>query len=369
MVDKVGLAIIGSAGGIARQHLKGISELDSTELVGVCDVNTEVAQQQAQELGVKYFPTLEDVLGDPDVDGVTIATPHVFHPTIAIEAVQAGKHVLTAKPMAVTPSDAEAMTSAARAAGVKLGVNFPNRFKPAFRKMRSMIDEGAVGDIYRTVLVESLFRSQYYFDSTDWRGKWDKEGGGVLFNQCPHGLDVFQWLGGLPRVVHGIVRTQRHAIEVEDVGSAFVEYDGGALGTVYCSTVQAPIVFQLELWGERGGLVLRDNELTFHKLDLEVSLRAFSDSERSSAFASPQSHAEPIELEQGGDTHQEGIDDFARAILDDREPAVPGEEGIKQVELSTAMVLSSCRGRPVEIPVDRQAYDELLEELRARHSL
>ena len=90
MVDKVGLAIIGSAGGIARQHLKGIGELDSTELVGVCDVNTEVAQQQAQELGVRYYPTLEDVLRDPDVDGVTIATPHVFHPTIAIEAVQGG---------------------------------------------------------------------------------------------------------------------------------------------------------------------------------------------------------------------------------------------------------------------------------------
>ncbi len=190
-----------------------------------------------------------------------------------------------------------------------------------------------------------------------------------MFNQCPHGLEVFQWLGGLPKVVHGIVRTQRHSIEAEDVGSAFVEYDGGALGTVFCSTVQAPIEFQLELWGERGGLVLRDNDLTYHKLDIDVSLRAFSDSERSAAFATPESHVEPIELEEGGDTHQAGIDDFARAILDDREPAVPGEEGIKQVELSTAMVLSSCRGKPAEIPVDRQEYDELLEELKARHSL
>lgn len=366
-MDTVGLAIVGSAGNIGRTHTGGILETKSATLVGVHDVDTDVGRAQAEEHGVRFYQTLEDVLVDPDVDAVTIGTPHPVHHTIAMAAFQAGKHVLTEKPIASSLSQADEMVAEARKAGVTLGVVFQHRLRPQVNRMHELIEAGALGRLYRTMLVQAAFRPQYYYETGAWRGTWGMEGGGVLLNQSVHFIDLLQWLGGMPRVVHGLAGTLAHEIEVEDSASAMLEYDDGAQGMVHCDTVQFPSQEQVEIWGERGGLVLRNDELTHHRL--EESIPEFSRREWTNPMGKPVSHEEPTGVEPRAGRHQDAIEDFVQALIDGREPAVPGEEGIKSLELIAAIYLSSCRGRPVRLPVDRSEYDELLEELTARRQL
>jgi predicted dehydrogenase len=366
-MDTVGLAIVGSSGVIGQSHTREILQMESAKLIGVHDIDTEAAKAQAQEHGVRFYQTMEDILLDEDVDAITIGIPHPLHRTVALQAFQAGKHVLTEKPITSSLTEADDMVAAARKAGVTLGVVFQHRFRPEIARMHELIEAGTLGGLYRTILVQAAFRSQFYYDSGGWRGTWGKEGGGVLINQSVHYLDLFQWLGGMPSVVHGLAGTLAHDIEVEDSASAVLEYENGAQGLIHCDTVQFPSQEQLELWGERGGVVLRNNELTHHRL--EESIPEFNKRERTVAFGKPVSHEEPTGIEPRSSNHQDAIEDFAQALIEGREPAVPGEEGIKSLELIAAIILSSCRGQSVRLPVDRSAYDELLEELTAARKL
>ena len=207
---QIGLAIIGSTGIIGRVHIDAMRGLESCRLVGINARRQEPLKQQADELGTRLFPTLDDVLGDDEVDAIVIATPHPSHLEITTRAAAAVKHVLAEKPLGVTPSEAEAQITACRDAGVKLGVLFNNRFRPEAAKMRQLLDDGAIGEIYRSEMSSAMLRSQDYYDRLDWRGRWDAEGGGALLNQGIHGIDMYQWLAGLPETVFGMVSTLKH---------------------------------------------------------------------------------------------------------------------------------------------------------------
>ena len=366
-MDKVGLGVVGPSGVIGRQHVEEIAASAIARLVAIYDVNTEAAERQAAELGARSYPTLDDLLGDPAVDAITIATPHPLHHAIAMQAFRAGKHVLSEKPIAATPSEADQMVQAARDAGLKLGVVFQNRFRPEAIRVRQMVQDGTLGELYRTSMLYAGFRSQEYYDSAPWRGTWSGEGGGALFNQGIHLLDLFQWLGGMPTLVHGQAGTLMHDIEVEDSASALLEYENGAHGMVHCNTVQAPSQTRTELWGEKGGIVIADGRVRFFKLD--VGLREFSAQEQGDASATPGVSEEPLGMDVTKANHADSIEDFARSIIDDREPAATGQEGVKSLELAAAIIYSSCKGRPVTLPLDRAAYDELLGELKQRHRL
>lgn len=366
-MDSIGLAIIGSTGVIGRVHIDAITQLSNCRLAGVFARRQEPLRDQAAELGVRAYASLEEAIGDSEVDAIIIATPHPSHKQITLQAVEAGKHVLVEKPMAVTPSEAEAMASAARQSNVTLGVLFNNRFRPEALKMRQLIDDGAIGKIYRTSMVSTMLRSQDYYDRLDWRGRWDSEGGGALINQGIHSIDMFQWLGGMPEAVLGATRTLKHDIEVEDYASALLEYEGGVLGTLHCDTVQAPGQNRIELWGERGGLVLDNWQLTLHQL--ETPVQEFIDTDKTIAFTAPKSEAQSFSFEPVASTHAPAIEDFAQALLDGRDPAIPGEEGIKSQELVAAITLSGCRRERVQLPIDRQEYDALIDELRGRRKL
>ena len=204
-LGQLGLAVIGSTGVIGRVHIDAINQLESCRLVGVYARRQEPCRQQANELGVKHYPALEDVLVDSEVDAIVIATPHPSHLAITLQAMEAGKHVLVEKPMAVTPSESDQMVNAAQRSGVALGVLFNVRFRPEAQKMRSLIDEGAVGKVYRTAMSSAMLRTQDYYDRLEWRGTWNDEGGGTLLNQGIHGIDMFQWLAGMPTSVYGAV--------------------------------------------------------------------------------------------------------------------------------------------------------------------
>ena len=188
-MDQVGIGIVGSSGVIGRRHSAEVSALANTRLVAIHDLNAEAAAEQAAEMGVRFHADLDDLLGDPDIEAVTIATPHPHHLPVALEAFAAGKHVLTEKPITATPSEADQMVSAAAEAGVKLGVVYQNRFRPELKRIREMVEGGELGEIYRTVLDAASYRSQAYYDSGGWRGTWQGEGGGVLLNQGIHYID------------------------------------------------------------------------------------------------------------------------------------------------------------------------------------
>ena len=366
-MNTVGLAIIGSTGVIGRVHIDAIAQLDSCHLVGVNARTQPPLRQQAAELGVTAFPTLEDALSDPDVDAIVIATPHRSHAEITENAARAGKHILVEKPMSVTPSEADLMIQVCRDADVKLGVLFNNRFRPEALKMRELVEQGAIGEIYRVSMASAMIRSQDYYDRLDWRGKWQAEGGGALLNQGIHAIDLMQWVGGLPTSVMGLVSTRRHDIEVEDFATAAMTYEGGGHGTLHCTTSQAPNNQRLELWGNDGAIIMDDWSVTLHRLQTNVD--DFIQHDKSPTYDSPGSTAETFTFEPISGTHAPAIDDFARAIIEDRAPAITGEDGLRSQEIVAAVTLSGCRNKRVDIPVDRAEYDALLSELVAARRL
>ena len=366
-MSSIGLAIIGSTGIIGRVHIDAISQLDNCRLVGVNARRQGALTQQAHQLGVTAYSTLKDTLSAPEVDAVVIATPHPSHREITLRAAAAGKHVLVEKPMSVTPSEADDMVAACRDAGVKLGVLYNNRFRPEALKMRELIDSGTIGRIYRVNMSSAMIRSQDYYNRLDWRGTWADEGGGALINQGIHAIDMMQWLGGMPESVFGMLSTLRHDVEVEDFATAVMSFEGGGQGSFHCNTSQAPNHQRLELWGERGAIVMDDWHVTLHRL--ETPVQQFIDQDKSPTYDSPGHRSETFEFDPVGSTHIPAIDDFASAILEDREPFVTGESARDSQELVAAVTLSGCTNQPVSIPIDRRAYDELLAQLRISRRL
>ena len=361
-MHQVGLAIIGSTGAIGRVHVDAVNRLDSCWLVGVNARRQGPCRQQAAEWGVKHYASTDEIFADSEVDAVVIATPHPSHKEIGIRAINAGKHLLIEKPLAVSPSEADDVIHAARRSGVKVGVLFNQRFKPEVQKMKKLIKGGWIGEVYRASMTSAMLRTQDYYDRLDWRGTWIGEGGGALLNQGIHAIDMFQWIVGMPESVYGLLHTLKHDIQVEDYASALLEYETGIVGTIHCNTIQAPNMHRIEIYGTGGVLVMDDWKLTSHRL--ETPLQEFIDTDKSTAFNVPNSDRRMFEFESVTNTHVLAFDDFARALLEDKEPAINGEEGARSQELVAAIVLSACRGRKVTLPVHRKEYDILLKELR-----
>ena len=366
-MDKVGLAIVGSTGAIGNTHIEGINNICSGKLVGISARRQGPLKEQAADLGVRAYFTLDELLSAPEIDAIIVATPHPSHLDITLKAIQAGKHVLVEKPIAVTPSEADQMVEAARTAKVTLGVLFNNRFRPEAQKMRELLDQGAIGEVYRASMVSGMFRTQDYYDRLDWRGTWNYEGGGALINQGIHAIDMYQWLAGMPESVYGVLRTLKHSIEVEDYATAVLEYEGGMTSTLSCDTVQAPNKQRIELYGEFGALIMEDWNITLHSL--ETPLQEFMDNDKTVQFVSPDHTSERFVIERISNTHGPAIEDFCKAIIEERDPLINGVEGSKAQELVAAITLSGCTGDKVSLPVDRKIYDDLISGLKGAQKL
>lgn len=360
-MDKVRFGVIGT-GGMGSGHCRWMHTIDEAVLTAVCDTEPAAVAAMAEQHSVPSFATSVELLDSGLVDAVVIATPHYFHPTIAIEAFERGIHVLSEKPIAVTVSAADAMIAAARAADLKFGVMFQLRSLGRMQAARRIIQEGLLGEIYRTSMVVGWYRSQAYYDSGGWRATWTGEGGGVLINQAPHFLDLFQWLGGMPTRVTGATRTRLHDIEVEDEAFATVEYANGAHGYLYASTTEAPSHELFEICGDRGKLMLQGETLRFWSIDEPIREHSRG---AATMWGGPKAEETAVEIPEGGGRHMDITGNFCRAILNGEPLIAPGEEGIRAVELINGIILSSNTGAPVDLPVDRAAYDSLLESLKS----
>ncbi|KKL20192.1 hypothetical protein LCGC14_2457910 [marine sediment metagenome] len=256
---KVRFGIIG-CGSMGRGHAGQITGAKAKDfcLAAVSDIVGERAEKLGDAHSVPWFTDNVKLMESGLVDAVIIATPHYAHPPLTIQAARRKLHVLCEKPIASSIGPARAMVAECKKRRVAMGVMFQQRNRPEMRKMKTMVARGDVGEVYRVeMLCSSWYRTQSYYNSGTWRGTWDGEGGGVLINQAPHSLDLFTWIGGMPKRVVATICTRHHKIEVENTANAIMDYGNGRTGYLYATTACAPGVEQMTVCGDRGTLGAR----------------------------------------------------------------------------------------------------------------
>jgi predicted dehydrogenase len=359
-MDKIRYSVIGT-GGMGSAHLQSLSDIEEAEITAICDMDLDVCKEKSETFDVPGFLDYKELLKSDLVDAVTIATPHYFHSPIAVDAMEGGLHVLSEKPLAVTVAAADAMVEAAKASGVTFAVMYQRRSEPMMQAVHGVISAGGLGTMYRTAWVEPNFRTQAYYDSATWRGTWNGEGGGVLLNQAPHGIDLFTWFGGLPSKVTATTRTWRHRISVEDEASALLEYPDGGIGYYFTSTNEAPAPNFFEFSGESGKL--RVDSFGLHCWSLEKTMQDYSD-DAEDMWGSPTVSDVDVEITERESGHTAILRNMTANILHGEPLISPGVDGLAAVEFINAVILSGGTGETVTTPVDRDAYESFMNEKR-----
>ncbi|MDR7237665.1 Gfo/Idh/MocA family protein [Neobacillus drentensis] len=360
---KVGVIGIGNMGSSHVQMLdKG--QIKGATLTAICSSNASRIKwvKNNTQGNVQIFRDVDTFFNESGIDAVLIATPHYSHPELAKKAFAKGIHVLIEKPAGVFTKDVLEMNEAAKLSGKVFGIMYNQRANPLFQKLRDLIQSGELGEIKRTNwIVTDVYRSQSYYDSSKWRATWKGEGGGVLLNQALHHLDIWQWTTGfLPKSIRATCSIGKyHDIEVEDDVTAFVEYENGATGVFITSTGEAPGTDRYEIVGDRGKLVVENDELTFYRLT--QSERDFN-ATYTGGFGVPEWKKIVIPVKSENANHSMIIQNWIDSIVTGSQLLAPGTEGINALEISNAIYLSSWLNETVELPINPDLYYEKLQE-------
>lgn len=364
-MDKVRLGIIG-IGNMGSGHLKNILEgkVPEMEVTAVADRQESRRTWAKENLpeAVVIFEEGKDLIAAGVCDGVLIAVPHYQHPELTIDAMNQGLHVMCEKPAGVYTKQVREMNEAAQKCDRVFGMMFNQRTNCIYRKMHELVTSGELGAIKRVNwIVTDWYRTQSYYDSGSWRATWDGEGGGVLLNQCPHNMDLIQWICGMPSKVQAFCHNGKwHDIEVEDDVTAYLEYPNGATGVFVTTTADAPGTNRFEITLEMGKLVCENGKLMLHKLS--ENERTFCKTAKG-GFDTPECTVTEVETDGENEQHVGVLKAFAGRILHGTPLVAEGLEGINGLTLSNAMHLSSWLKREVEIPFDEDLF---LEELNKR---
>lgn len=308
----------------------------------------------------QVYSSSSSLIENADVDAIIVATPHFSHAEITIKALNKGIHVISEKPAGVYTNQVKEMIDTAKGSTALLTVMFNQRTNPVYKKMREIIMDGGIGDIIRVNwTITDWFRTQNYYDSGDWRGTWSGEGGGVLYNQCPHQLDLLSWIVGKnPKRVRAFCHFGKwHDIEVEDDVTAYLEYENGATGVFITTTGEFPGVNRLEISGTKGRLTVDESKLTYVKCsDTRDYLAA------GSGFGCPTYEEEEIEISEENPLHAGVCRNFTNAILGIEPLLTTADEALNSVELMNAMHLSSWTDETITLPIDGDKYYEELKK-------
>jgi UDP-N-acetyl-2-amino-2-deoxyglucuronate dehydrogenase len=334
--------IIG-CGVISRTHADEIGKIKGATLVAVADVAEDCARNMAEAYGVDYYTDYLELLKRDDIDIVNILTPSGLRTEIAMAAAQHGKHIIAEKPIDVTYEKATKMIEACKEAEVKLAVISQHRFDTSTVEVKHLIEKGKFGKLVLGECAVNWYRTQGYYDSGAWRGTWAMDGGGALMNQSIHTIDLLQYLVGPVESVFAHTSTLAHErIEVEDVAVATVKFKSGALGTIVGTTCAYPgLSSRLEVFGTAGSAVIEHDKLTHLYLK--------SDEPSSNLAAKNLETPDPTTV--FGYAHGLQIEDMMKAIREDREPLVNGEEGLKPLEIILAIYESARTGKEVTLPL------------------
>ncbi len=340
--EKIGWGIIG-CGVIAPIHADAVQANEQAELVQVYDIVEERANKLAEDYDCSYVTNLEELLANDDIQAVSICTPSGMHSEYAIAAAQAGKHILCEKPLDITLEKIDAMIEAAEAYDVKLAGVFQYRTYPIPQKVREAVRNGKLGKLVLGDCYQKLFRSHEYYGSGEWRATWELDGGGALMNQGIHGIDLLLWIMGNVARVSAYCRRLVRNIEVEDTSVANLEFANGALGTLVTTTSVTPGEnIRTEIHGDKGSIKLQGNDIVQWAIEGEEEVTGESTDEGTAS--------DPTAVTAAG--HTEHVRDLCEAIINDREPTIPGHEARKSVELIKAIYLSSrLGGNTVELPL------------------
>ena len=349
-------------------HAKNFREekIDNGVLSAVCDINPKKLDAFKERFGdsIKSFTKAEDMFKSGECDCVILCTPHYSHPELAISALDHDLNCIVEKPAGVYTLQVKEMLKRAESSDKVLGIMFNQRTNPAFKAMKKMIADGKIGDIKRTNwIITDWYRTQYYYDTGAWRATWAGEGGGVLYNQAPHQLDLFQWIIGMqPSKVHAFCHYGKwHDIEVEDDVTCYVEYPNGATGVFITTTADAPGTNRFEVTGTLGTLIFENNKLFYKQLLKDERVHC---KEATKGFETPEV-LPTVEIELDGENPQHiGIvNNIANAILGLEEVYAPATDGLAGVQLANAMHLSSWLGESVSLPINDELF---FEELKKR---
>lgn len=363
-MENVRIGIIG-IGGMGSSHAIHLvkSEVPGGKLAAVCDTRPERLKWAEENLGtyIKQYDNVDVMLNDDCIDAVIIATHHYNHPVLAIKAFSKGLHVLIEKPAGVYAKKVCEMNEAAVKSGKVFSIMYNQRTNPIYRKLYDLIQSGEIGELKRIIwIATNWYRSQSYYNSGGWRATWAGEGGGVLLNQCPHNLDIWQWTCGMPKRVRAFMSFGKyHDIEVEDDVTAYVEYPNGATGVFVTSTADTPGTNRFEIMGDKGKIVIEDGKLNFWRLCIPE--RKFN-REYKGGFGEPECWKCDIPI-HGNETAHVGImTDWISAIQKGTNLLSPGIEGINGLQISNAMHLSAWTDSWADIPLNEDLFYEKLQE-------
>ena len=347
-----GFGIIG-CGMISDFHARAIADTPAARLVAGFDLNQASATAFGERQGVDAFDNLKQFLQHPQLDVVTICTPSGAHLEPAIAGANAGKHVIVEKPLEITLRRCDRIISACQENGVTLSTIFPSRFHRSSQLLKKAIDQGRFGRLSLGDAYVKWFRTQEYYDSGKWRGTWALDGGGALMNQAIHSIDLLTWLMGPVVEISATTATVAHQrIEVEDVATATLRFENGALGVIEATTAVWPGAFKkIEIHGSEGSATIEEESITdwqfFRKRAADRKLLEEMKNRNQTGGGA----ADPSAIGHAGHTAQ--FKDVLKAIRKNRSPSICGHEGRRSVEIILAIYQAAKTGKRVSLPLKR----------------
>ncbi len=363
MANKVRLGIIG-LGNMGSGHLRNYEKgaMPEIEVTALCDIDeTRFAPALEKAPDAKCFDNATDLINSGLVDAILICTPHYFHPPMAIEGLNAGLHVMSEKPAGVYTKQVRELNEVAAKSDKTFAIMFNQRTNCVYRKVRELVQGGEYGEIRRVNwIITSWFRTQAYYQSGGWRATWEGEGGGVMLNQCPHQLDLWQWICGMPAKVRAVCHEGKwHDIEVEDDVSIYVEYPNGATGTFITTTGDCPGTNRLEITLDKAKIIVEDDAIRMFVLNGSTTDGIYNSGD---GFAKLEGKWVDVETDGLNEQHTGVMNAFAAHILRGEDLVAGGEEGINGLTISNAAFLSSWLDKEIVLPMDEDLFYAKLQE-------
>lgn len=361
---RIGIIGVGTVGMLHAENIYG-GRVAGMRLCALCDEDEARAEFIHQKFpDVPVFRDYREMAVMGCCDAVIVSTPHYSHAIIATEALRAGLHVMVEKPIGVYAGQTDALVRAANESGKVFGIMFRQRTAPCYLEARRIIRDGEIGALRRlTWIITDIYRSQEYYDSAKWRATWRGEGGGVLINQAPHNLDIWQWLFGMPdrlRATCGVAKY--HTIEVEDEAVIYAEYKSGATAIFQISTGERPGTDRLEIAGDLGKMVIEDGMLKLWRLRDQGGSHA--DGVIGASGDGSDFEYTELTFSNVRDSRCEMLENFADAVMNGAPLIAPGVEGVRELEISNAAYLSAWRDRWVDVPCSRKEFERELDAHR-----
>ena len=345
-----GFGIIG-CGMISRFHARAINELKGAKLVACYDHIGAAGQRLGKEFDIDHYNDLEAMLADDTIDVVTICTPSGAHMEPAVAAARRGKHVIVEKPLEITLKRCDKMIAACQKNGVTLATLFPSRFHRCSQLLKQAIDAKRFGQLTLGDAYVKWFRTQEYYDSGKWRGTWALDGGGALMNQAIHSVDLLTWLMGPVAEISAHTATLAHKrIEVEDVATATLRFENGALGVIEATTASFPGSFKkIEVHGSDGSATIEEEDITSWQFATMTAQDKKIASEHSNVTQTGGGAADPSAI--GHAAHLQQFEEILAAIKNGTVPQIDGIEGRRSVEIILAIYKSAETGKTVKLPL------------------